>query len=93
MKTMLRKSQQQCWPFGQPFAEGSPARMYQRVQVRKTSPAGARPGPSGYNARMPSEESARERLRVGLRPYPSLMHDLIVRQDSIIEVKEKALAG
>lgn len=89
MKTVLRKSNQQCWPVGQPFAAGKTVVMYQRVQVRKTSTQRAFPPvrTMGYG---PHE---REKANREARPYPSLLHELTVRQDSIKEIKEKALAG
>ena len=66
--------------------------QYQKVQVRKTT-GGKGPGPSGYNAKMPGEEKARERVRQTLKPFPSFLHELTVKASNIEKVKEKSFAG
>ena len=87
---MVLKSGQECFLVGSSFpGKGG---TYQKVQVRKMTTSKG-PGPSGYNSKMPGEEKARERIRQALKPYPSLLHELTVRQGSIKQVKEKPLAG
>ena len=88
MKTVL-KNGQECFMVGSPFAGRTEGVMYQRVQVRKTTAPKTFP-PVRMMGYSPNERAL---ANLEVRPYPSLLHELIVRQDSIKQVKEKAFVG
>lgn len=86
MKTIL-KSGQECFLVGTAFpGKGG---QYQKVQVRKNAVRPAFP-PTRMMGYSPNERAEAYRT---IKPYPSTMHELIVKSENIKQVKEKAFVG